>query len=346
MRYTDELAFGKAVRGGAVYPVCLLYGSERYLIDKWAKSLVGKGQDKSKSSPFNSHRLDGQHPDLDAVWAALEALPLLAQEKVVHLDDFDPSGLGPKDLDDLAAMLADIPPSSRLIITVKAPGFAGSSAGKKIIKLAEEHGAAVELSIRGRADLVKFLQAGAKRLGCELSGDGAKHLIDICPADMQLLENELAKVCAFAGSGAIGREQIDAVVTPKTEASALELSQLILRGNTKAALELLGRLFYLREEPIAIMGALSSSFCDLYRACAAKDAGMSVPAMIKTYGYKSEFRAKKAFQNAGKVSLRAARGAVTMLCECDAAMKSTAGDTKIRLEQLTVKLTALCGEGR
>ncbi|MCL2857132.1 MAG: DNA polymerase III subunit delta [Oscillospiraceae bacterium] len=342
MRYTDEFSFGKVVRAGTTYPVYLLYGSERYLIEKWAKSLLGKGE----SSPFNSQRLDGQHPDLGEIWSALEALPLFAQEKVVHLDDFDPSGLSPKDLEDFAAMLADIPPSSRLIVTAKAASFATSAVGKKIIKLVEEHGAAVELSIRGRGDLVKFLQAGAKRLGCDLSGDGARHLVEICPADMQLLENELAKVCAFAGSGEIDREKIDAMVTPKTEASAFELSQLILRGSTKGALELLGRLFYLREEPIAILGALSVSFCDLYRACAAKDAGLAVPAMVKTYGYKSEFRAKKAFQNAGKLSLKAARKAVTMLCECDAAMKSTAGDARIRLEQLTVKLTALCGEGR
>jgi len=342
VRYTDELTFGKAIRAGAAYPVYLLYGSEPYLIEKWAKSLIGKGE----GSPFNNQRLDGQNPDLSAVWGALEAMPLLAQEKTVHLDDLDPSALDARDLEDFAAMLADIPPSSRLIITAKAASFTGSSAGKKIIKLVEGHGAAVELSIRGRGELVKFLQAGAKRLGCELSGDSARHLIEICPADMRTLENELAKVCAFTGSGAIDREKINAVVTPKTEASAFELSQLILRGNIKGALELLGRLYYLREEPIAILGALSMSFCDLYRACAAKAAGLSAPDMVKTYGYKSEFRAKKAFQNTGRISLEAARKAVTVLRESDTAMKSEPGDTKIRLEQLTVKLAALCGEGR
>ena len=341
MRYTDEQSFHKGIKEGGGYPVCLLYGSEAYLIEKWAKTLMGKGED----SLFNSQRLDGQDPDVEALGDALEALPLFASEKRVLLDNLDASKLSDGDLKAMVALLSDIPPSSKLVITAKTPGFAESAAGKKLIKLAEEHGAGVKFAIRGQGDLVKFLQAGAKKLGCELSGDLARHLLEICPADMLLLENELKKVCAYTGQGPIQRGHIDGIVTAKTEARAFDLQRYILAGNAKKAMALLADLFYLREDPIAILGALSMSFCDLYRARAAKEAGQSVAAMAKEYGYKSDYRVKKAFENAGKLSLSRARRAVALLCEGDRTMKSTGVDNKITLEQLTVRLIALCGEG-
>jgi len=341
VRYTDEQSFHKAVKEGGGHPVCLLYGSEAYLIEKWAKILMGKGED----SVFNSQRLDGQNPDINALSDALEAMPFFAEEKRVLLDDLDASKLADADMKAIAEILADIPPSSKLIITAKSASFGESAPGKKLIKLAEEHGAAAKFTIRGQSDLVKFLQAGAKKQGCQLSGDLARYLIEICPADMLLLENELGKICAYAGEGEISRAHIDGVVIPKTEARAFDLQRLILAGKPGKALELLGNLFYLREDPIAILGALSMSFCDLYRARAAKDAGLSVAAMAKEYGYKSDYRVKKAFDNAGKISAAKARDAVILLEQSDAAMKSTGVDNKIYLEQLTVKLISLCGEG-
>ena len=342
MRYKDEQSFSKAVKAGEAHRVYLLFGGEVYLIEKWARMLLGG----DAGSPFNSQRLDGAAPDLEALGDALEALPLFAQEKRVLLDNLDPAKLSDKDIDVLGVLLGDIPDSSTLIITAKGAGFGTSAAGKKIIKLAETHGAAVELSIRGQGDLVKFLQSAAKKLGCDMSTDSARYMLGICPADMLLLENELRKVCAYAGSGGITREQIDAVVIPKVEARAFDLQRFILMGNAGGALSLLADLFFLREDPVAITGALSMSFCDLYRARAARDAGQSLGGMMKDYGYKSEFRAKKAFENAGKLSTPAARRAVIMLRESDVAMKSTGVDNKIYLEQLSVKLIALCGEGR
>ena len=296
--------------------------------------------------PFNSQRLDGMAPDVQALWDALEALPLLAQQKRVLLDDLDISKLSVQDMQALSELLGDIPESSTLVITAKSASFAGSAGGKKLIALAIEHGGAVELSIRGQGDLVKFLQSGAKKLGCQLGGQAARHMLSICPADMLILQNELQKVCAYAGGGEISPEQIDAMVTPKTEARAFDLQRLILQGNAGKALELLAGLFFLREDPIAILGALSMSFCDLYRARISKDAGQGAAFMMKAYGCKSEYRAKKAFENAGKLSTQSARRAIKLLCESDAAMKSTGVDNKIYLEQLTVRLISVCGGTR
>ena len=330
------------MKGGADHRVYLLYGGEAYLIEKWAKTLMGKSAD----SPFNNQRLDGRNPDLNALWDALEAMPFFAEEKRVLLDDLDAAKLSAQDLQSLCELLCDIPPSSTLVITAKSPSFAGSAAGKKIINQAGEHGAAVELSIRGQGDLVKFLQAGAKKLDCELSSQTAKYMLAACPSDMLLLENELKKVCAYAGGGQISQEHIDAMVTPKTEARAFDLQRLILQGNAGGALELLSKLFFLREDPIAILGALSMSFCDLYRARAVRDAGQNISFMVKNYAYKSDYRAQKAFENAGKLSTPGARRAVGILCGSDSAMKSTGADNKIYLEQLTLKLIAVCGVSR
>ena len=341
-RYKDEKSFRKALADGEKHRVILLYGSEAYLIEKWAKQLMGKSTD----STFDTVRIDGKNPDIGALWGALEALPLLAGEKRVLLDSLDVGKLNAQDLQSLCELLSDIAPSSTLVITAKTDALAQSAAGKKLIKQVEQSGAALELSIRGQGDLVKFLQAGAKKLGCELSGQTARYMLSICPADMLHLENEFRKVCAFAGGGQITQEQIDELVTPKIEARAFDLQKFILAGDAPRALGLLSKLFFLREDPIAILGALSMSFCDLYRARCARDAGQNISYMMKNFGYKSEFRASKAFENSSRLSTRAARRAVNLLCESDREMKSTGTDNKIHLEQLTIRLISVCGRVR
>ena len=341
VRYANEQSFRAALKGGECYPVYLLCGGEPYLIEKWAATLLGS----DSGSPFNAQRFDGTAPDIRAVWDALEALPLLMQEKTVLLSDLEPTKLSEDGLAMLAELTADIPQSSRLIITAKSPAFVTGATGKKLIKLIDEHGAVVQLATPGQAELVKFLQTKAKKQGCQLENPAAKHLLNICPADMHLLAGELDKVCAFVGEGEITRQAIDALVTPKTEASAFDLQRLILRGNIKGALELIARLLYLREEPIAIVAALAMGFCDLYRAKAACNAGQSLAGMVSAFGYKSEYRARKAFESATMLNIESARRASVLIRESERMLKSTGVSGKICLEQLTVRLAALCGEG-
>lgn len=344
MLYKNEEDFAKAEktrRPEAQKPqgLYLLYGSETYLIESWAKKLTAAfGGDFGS---FNLQRLDGRRLNGDALIDAVVTLPLMATEKCVLLDDLELKGTPPAELDKLTSVLEDLPPSCVLVITGKPGAFdPKSAAGKKIIKLCGEHGCAVELGSRSAGGMTTFLRGAAKRHGCELSPEVARFILQTCETDMGTLSTEIAKICAYAGGGVITREQVEAVAIPRTEARVFDLSKAILAGNTQRAMELLRDLFYLRTDPIPILATLSMAYVDLYRARAAKDGGHSPAEVAARFGYKGrEFRINNAWNS--RLSAGVLRASLQALLDADRRMKSTKVDSRILLEQVVVQLFLL-----
>jgi len=158
----------------------------------------------------------------------------------------------------------------------------------------------------------------------------------MCGTDMNTLNSEVQKICARAGYGAITREHVDSVATTRTEARVFDLSKSILSNQPGRAMDILADLFELRESPIAILSALTMSYMDLYRARVARDAGMTQSAFMELFGYKSEYRAKNAYN--GKLSSDTLAKALEALFECDTKIKSTGIDDRVLLEQTVIKL--------
>lgn len=339
MQYKNEEEFSKSLKAGPLKGVYLLYGSERFLINSYAKKITKKfGGDFSS---FNLQRLDGRRLDCDLLFDTVETLPLMAAEKCVLLDDIDVKGLPPAEMDKLAEILGDIPPSCVLVITAKAPAFdPKSAAGQKLIKLCGESGTAVELGVRSQSGMVSFLRGEAKKQGCELSPDLARYMLQTCETDMGALTGELAKVCAYAGPGELTRGHIDAVINPRTEARVFDLSKAILAGNVQRAMEILADLFYLREQPLAILATLTMSYVDLYRARVAKDNGKTPADVVGLFGYKGrEFRVNNAWNS--RVPIESLRRSLEILLDCDRKIKSTSVNDEILLEQTVICLFSL-----
>lgn len=338
MHYTTEDAFSTAFKQAKPHGVYLLYGSENYLIAAWAKKITGQfGKDFSS---FNMQKLDGRKLDCDALYDATEALPLMAGEKCVLVEDIDIAKLPAGEMKKLEEIVSDLAPSCVLVITARPPAFdAKSAAGKKFIKLVGTAGNAVELGTRSQSGLVAFLKSTAKKHHCEISTDLCKYILQTCENDMGALVGEMAKVCAYAGGGQLEARHVDAVVIPKTEARVFDLSKAILAGNTQRAMEILANLFYLREAPLSILSVLTMAYVDMYRARVAKNNGGSVADIMTKFGYKSDYRVRNAFGN--RLSVEYLRRALDELYDCDRRLKSTGMDDKILLELTVTRLFAL-----
>lgn len=335
MLYKNEESFSKAFKSSDAQGLYLLYGNESYLVDAWAKRIVGKAC--GDASAFNFQKLDGRKLDCDLLCDATEAMPLMASGKCVLLDDLDASKTPAEQQKKLEEIFSDLNPACVLVVTAKPPLFdSKSAAGKKIIKLAEQHGTAVELNSRGAVGLTAFLKSAAKKNGCEISPDVCRYILRICENDMHTLTAEIGKICAFANGAEIKQEHVDAVAVPKVEARVFDLAKAILSGNLQKAMEILANLFYLRESPVAILSALSMSYVDIYRARIARNEGVNAPELSKMFGYKSEFRVQNAFNS--RLSAEQLRTCIKYLYDCDVKMKSTGIDDKILLETAVTKL--------
>jgi len=344
MIYKNEDALAKEWKAGTRHGAYFFHGGENYLIERWA----GQVMKEAGGDTFNLHKFNGKKLDVDALYEAVEALPLMAERKYVFVDDLDWKGMPAPEQKKLEAVLTDLPPDCVLVATAKAPAFDSKSAGgKKIAALFDKAGCAAELGPRGTSGQTAFLKSEAKKGGCTISSELCRHILDTCENDMLSIQAEMAKLCAYAGGGELTRAQADAVCTPKTEARVFDLSKAILAGNAAKTLELLDNLFYLRESPVMILAVLIRSFADIYRARVARDEGRSADEVVGLFGYKGrEFIVRGSFASAAGLSTGYLREALDILYRCDRDLKSSPADDRVLLEQAVVELFVLASPPR
>ena len=355
MRLKTEKDLAAQLAAGALAPAYLLCGSQSYLIEKALAALLKKASPQGASA-FNLQRLDGKAGiSMDSLLEAMEALPLMASRKWVVVDDLDPETVPAGDLERLGEELKDPPPSCVLIITVKSFPIKAVKGKKKdkaarLLDLFEKDKQAVllELSSAAPGETSRMLRELAQRRGCTLTPQLASHLMDRVGDDLLQLRSEVEKVCAYAGGGTITREQIDRVGALTVDAGVFQLSGAILRRDYAGSLKVIGDLLYQKEEPTAILAAVTASFVDLYRAKLAKRAKVEAAEAMNAFGYYGprQYRYTRAASDEGRYSKGFLRQALEVLAQADLTLKSQRTDSRVVLEKAVTQIFLLAQADR
>ena len=156
---------------------------------------------------------------------------------------------------------------------------------------------------------------------------------------MSNLINEIDKVCAFS-SGEITPENIDKVAVKSLEATAFQMIDSMLQNNFDKAFFELALLFERRTEPTMILGALVSTYADMYRVKLTLESDHSTGELKEAYPstYKSDFKLKNAASRARRFSLTGLKKSLDILATADFRLKSSFDDNKIVFEKLIIEL--------
>lgn len=340
MKYTLENDFNKHIKSGEQHRVYLLYGSQPYLIDLYAKLIAEKALDGDLQS-VNHHRFDSGNLNLQEVFNAIEQISFFPGGICVSIG-LNPDDLSTGELKELCDLLADPPAATVVVIAVR------QSPAKKekltaLIKACDTAGAVMELGARGSSDMSRFLRSRAQRAGCALSGEMASYLLQRCGDDMQSLSAEVDKLCAFVREGEITKEQIDRVVEPTIQARVYDLSKAIFRGDVDRAMHLIEDLMQAREQPARVLAVLSGAYVDLYRGFCARQARIPADQAAKELGYPKNrtFAIKNAMSDSSRYTAKQIGKMLHVLAEADLALKSTGTDDRAVLEQAVMRLFLL-----
>lgn len=320
----------------------VLYGEESYLTEHYARLIARRTVDEAFDA-FNLQRFDGQSVTPEQLEEAVEALPLMAEKKCVLVRDLD---VASADGERLLALVSNLPDSCVLVFWQMTLQPDKKKAWQSFLKQAEQTGTVVCFARKSVGDVVKLLVKGAARRGCTLAPEDARYLVEQAGNDLTLLFQELDKLAALAGEGAITRQSIDQAVSKNLEARVFDLSKAILNRRGEQAFDLLHQLTVQREEPLAILGALSTAYADWYRAKAAATGGVSAETLADSFkSYKGkEFRLRNAARDAARIRVEALRDSLEILAAADRALKSGRGDDRVRLEQTVARLIARAQE--
>lgn len=342
-----EDAVKKDISSGSFAPGYILFGDDAYLKKLYADKLADKTA--GLDSVFDLQRFSGDC-DLQEVYDAVLQFPMMTERRCVVLTDFDFEKVGKNELDHLCGLLGELNDTCVFVMRFDSVEFDSkrSSKAKKLISAIEKSGGkAIKLDHRKPAELAKMLTDGANKRGCKMDSTVAKYLIENAGNDINILKNELEKLCHFVGSGVIDKATVDKVCIKTTEASVYDLTSKILSCDPSGALKLLDELFFMRLEPMIILYTVSGAYIDMYRVAAAKKKGVANSEIASVFGYRGrEFVLERAAGNLRKLDSKRLKLSFDALLDAERALKSFGGNERTILEELIVKLCFIIAKGQ
>lgn len=322
-------------------PVYLFYGIETKLIKTRAQQLINRVIGKEKTA-FNYCRLEGEAATVDAICASAVTLPVFSKIRLTEVVDPPIESFSKEEISRLNELFLNISENNLTLIVLTDSSFAGKPSSKFKVLLGgieTAGGGVVQWKERTPAFLVKTLISRAEKLGSSLSSKTAYYLIDRCGKDLTSLTHEIDKLSAYATGREITSQDIKLLTVPTLDAGVFDLSREILKGNAKGAFSALNELFAKQTEPLMILGALSSSFLDLYRAKCAQLAGEGADAITGYYPYKGrEFSIRNAMRDASRFSYAQLSNCIKILSDADRDFKTAAFSPQTLLEITVAKM--------
>ena len=342
----DEKQLRAHIRGGDFLPVYLFCGDEAYLKKHHCDTLCEKAVGKDFFD-FNYQSFEGKNLDYRDVFDAAVMMPLMSDKRCVLVRDARLESLNESDFSLFKDYLENPSESTVLVFLQMSSDFSLAKA-KKVADLIRKKGAVCTVNRRSGAELIKQLVSSAAKRGCTLSNDAANYFVSVVGNDYSILSNELSKVCHYAGEGEITKHHIDEVATKTDEAKIYDLTKFLLAKNFDKAYEILSILLRQKTEPEYILGTITGTYVDMYRAKVSLACGKSAEELAEAYGYtaKTSFRLKNGARDSSRLDLDTLRKCLDELSKADMKLKSSRDNPSIILEQLMVRLFLVSGGER
>lgn len=269
---------------------------------------------------------------------SINTFPMMSAKKCIILKDIPWEILNNDEIKTLLEIISDIPEFSILVITQTSPAPAAKHAAKftKIKNFVKKNGIFSNLT-QSDFPMEKQIVAWAKRdFGKNLSPAIAKKIIDLCKGyQIHEIRSEVKKICEFENSEEINENSLDIIWKANQKISIFELPKAITSKNAKKAFDILKRLLEQKEEPMAILGVISSEYNDIYRAKLFLESGENPAKLAEFFDYKNkEFRIKNAERTAKKLDFENIKKIISKLAKTDLELKTSSNEPKTALFEI------------
>ena len=315
----------------------VFYGEESYLREHYIGQL-SRIAGESQLSDFNQITLDGDQLDAERLLAAIDGIPWGAERKLVLVRDyplFKPTGTLK---DRLGEVLSTLPEYICLVFSFDALEFKPDKRSS-IWKTVDKYGLVVEFPRAQTSELVSWLKRRFQALGKRIDTKTCEYMLFYCGPLMTNLITETDKIASGTQGEEITRREIDQLASRVLEADVFELTDHILKGNYARGLEKLRELFELKNEPVAVLGAVTRQFQRLYGAKLAMNARQGEREVMQLLGFHSPYPAKLLMDGAKGMKLPRLRSMQEMCLQADLEMKSNLPDPQRTAELLLLRLS-------
>jgi len=255
----------RILRPEQLSPCYLVYGEERFFIDKMIAWFLEKGVDPSLRD-FNLNRFDGEKVTPEEVLLIAKSFPMATPRRLVVLEDVD-KVVDPKEL--LLSYVNAPSHATTIIFVAQKPDMRT----KFFLKLKKQ---ATLIHCRPLYDneIPSFIRQEVKRRGMLLSEDSILFLKEHLGKDLVLIQTELEKLSLHGGKAEISLATVEQVIAGEREHTIFELLDTVCEKNLEKGLRLLAFMLSDGEPPLKIL----SMFLWQFRIMAsAKEALLTMP---------------------------------------------------------------------
>ena len=336
----------KQIKSKSFSPIYLIYGSEQMFVKSYTQKLCEAVAGKNPSD-FNYHTFSGDI-NFQEFAAALQIMPFMAERNCVVVSDIYFDNMDKNQLDLFKELTNRVWDDTVLIISM--PTYVPSknkTSFTALVKRVEKLGSAVSFDKINAQIVEKYVAKWANENGKLISHLNASKIIQNVGDDLNLLKNEVNKICAYSKGEEITADDIELLSTVNLETRTYDMADDVIGGRGDRAFQKLDILFYQREDPINILYALSSAYVDAYRMRVADECGVSKESVAKDFAYKNRaFVLTKARSSVSRISTEAIRKSLDVIVETDEKLKSVSVNQRFLIEQLISRLLLIAQEGR
>jgi DNA polymerase-3 subunit delta len=323
----------RQLKAGQVGSLYLLHGPEDYLRERAARAISDAALRDAPLREFNESSFSLASADVQQAIAAAEQLPMMSARRVVRVADF--TRLREADEEALLRYVAR-PADSSVVI------FVADDVDKRrrLTKALLAACVSVEFAELKDGELTAWAKSRLRELKAEADERTLQQIVALAGPSVRRLEAELTKLATAALPGSrISMEMVESLVGRSRELSNFELTDHLVAGDRRRALETLGRLLDDGAEPVMLIGLLASSY---HRLALAKDL-MSRGApkeevfrlVAVPYSKREEFLTTARRADGEQIAQRIRR-----IAAADLAIKTSQATPRLQLEVLVCELSA------
>jgi DNA polymerase III, delta subunit len=340
----------RQLKQGIIAPVYVLFGSEPFLRDRASAEIINHAFSDGDLRDFNLDEFTLNNRDaVEAAIAAAQQLPMMSERRVVKVTDVRVTATSTRDTlkeeseELLGRYLADPSPSTVMIFIADE-----LNGNRKITKLLTKHAVSVKFEKLGSDDLNTWIARQFDEQGFRIDNLALRRLGDLIGADLRRLTNEVAKLCAASLPSKIATvELVEALVPNTNEIENFALTDAIVSGRGRHALDVLKKILDDGAEPVQLLGLLLYNFRRLLLAKEMMSSGRDrrEVAVILRMRYNDQEDFLAAARRADRQQLLKT---FDRLAETDLAMKTSLGGggdqgTRMQIEVLVCEIAAAMG---
>lgn len=349
---TPEQAIKEAT-SGALRPVYLVMGDERWYVDRVVTALreaVARGG----IAGFNEDKFTAGEATVDAVLGAARMLPMMAPRRFVLVrglerwekkgddgDDGDEPGPGKKvnrqlpPLDALAEY-AKAPPDSAVLVLVATK----LHAQRKLVTAAKKQGFLVACEPLSRRELPGFIKQIARDKGNPISGEVADHLAEIAGPELGYVVDSMERLSLYVGANKpITEDAVAQMVIRVRQSTSWELLDALSHRRLDRALAVLADVYDPNDRGLKLLGLIAWSVRNLVKFESALAAGLSPSEAAQRAGV-PPFKAGDLSQTLRGLPRGTLPAWLRVIAETDLALKGSKRPPQAVLETMLIEMCA------